>query len=73
MITKTFIQDDEGHLIAVVLPIEQYNLIKDFLENDEERKLQEMEQAIYDARFMADLQETMAAFAAVDAEWWERD
>jgi hypothetical protein len=71
MITKTFIQDDEGHPIAVILPIEQYNLIKDFLENDEERKLQEMEQAAHDTRFMADLRETMAAFAAVDAEWWE--
>ncbi len=28
-------------------------------------------QAAHDPRFLADLQETMSAFAAVDAEWWE--
>jgi hypothetical protein len=72
MIEKTFIHDESCQTVAVILPIEQYNLIKDLLEEDEEAKLQEMEQAVHDTRFMADLQETMAAFAAVDAEWWER-
>jgi len=30
-----------------------------------------MEQAACDPLFMADLHETMLAFAEVDAEWWE--
>jgi len=29
--------------------------------------------AVLDPLFVADLRETMAAFAGVDAEWWERD
>jgi hypothetical protein len=72
MIEKTFIHDEAGHAIAVILPIEQYNLVKDLLEKDEETKLQEMEEAAYNTRFMSDLQETMLSFAAVDAEWWEK-
>jgi len=30
-----------------------------------------MGQAVHDPLFMADLQETMSAFAKTDAEWWE--
>jgi hypothetical protein len=33
--------------------------------------LQQMAYAPTDPLFMADLQETMTVFAAVDAEWWE--
>jgi hypothetical protein len=40
-------------------------------DTDEEAKLQEMAAAVHDSRFMSDLCETMSAFAAVDAEWWE--
>ena len=35
-------------------------------------KLDQMEQAAHDPLFMADLRETMSAFAEVDTEWWER-
>jgi len=31
-----------------------------------------MKQAANDPLFMADLRETMSAFAGIDAEWWER-
>ena len=72
MIEKTFIHDAAGHAVAVILPIEQYNLVKYLLEEDEEAQLQEMEEAVHNSRFMSDLHETMSAFAAVDTEWWER-
>ena len=35
-------------------------------------KIEQMEQAANDPLFMADLRETMSAFAAIDAEWWEQ-
>ena len=38
---------------------------------DLEAKLKQMEQAASDPRFLTDMQETMNAFAEVDAEWWE--
>lgn len=34
-------------------------------------KLQLMEQAVTDPRFLADLNENMKDFAQIDAEWWE--
>ena len=34
-------------------------------------KLAQMEQAVKDPLFMADLRDTMVLFAEVDAEWWE--
>jgi|GEM_PF-1222715 len=40
--------------------------------SDEANKLEQMEQAANDPLFMADLRETMSAFAEVDAEWWEQ-
>jgi hypothetical protein len=39
---------------------------------DEEAKLQEMEEAGHDTRFLSDLYETMSAFATIGVEWWER-
>jgi len=38
---------------------------------DKAAKLQLMEQAITDPRFLADLNETMKDFAHIDAEWWK--
>jgi hypothetical protein len=38
---------------------------------NEADKLAQMAQAANDLLFMVDLQETMSAFAEVDAEWWE--
>jgi len=38
--------------------------------NADEVQLQQMAHAPADPLFMADLQDTMTAFAAVDVEWW---
>jgi hypothetical protein len=52
--------------------------VEDFLEqqfpvtNDVE-KLERMRQAADDPSFLADLHETMSAFAEADAEWWESE
>ena len=40
---------------------------------DIHKKLQFLKDAATDARFLDDLNETMADFATVDAEWWEPD
>jgi len=61
--------------MAVILPIEEYRLIEPILDRqgpDVARKLQEISRAASDPLFLADLEETMTAFEAVDAEWWER-
>jgi hypothetical protein len=73
---RQFITDKEGNPIAVILPIEEFALVKDILDRrsqttDEVDKLAQIEQAPQDPLFMADLRETMSAFAEVDAEWWE--
>ena len=71
-----FITDAEGNRIGVILPLEEFALVQSALEErfravDLEAKLKQMEQAASDPRFLADMQETMDAFAEVDAEWWE--
>jgi hypothetical protein len=73
---RQFITDAEGNPIAVILPMEEFALVKDILDqrsraNDEADKLAQMGQAVQDPLFMADLRETMSAFAGTDAEWWE--
>jgi hypothetical protein len=73
---RQFITDAEGNPIAVILPMEEFALVKDILDQrpqtmDETDKLAKMEQAVQDPLFMADLRETMSAFAEADAEWWE--
>ncbi len=35
-------------------------------------KLKQVEQAVHDSRFIADLHEVMSDFATVDTEWWEK-
>jgi hypothetical protein len=76
ILKRQFITDTEGNPIGVILPLKEFALVKDILEQQtqplgEADKLEQMEQAAQDALFMADLHETMAAFAEVDAEWWE--
>jgi antitoxin (DNA-binding transcriptional repressor) of toxin-antitoxin stability system len=74
-LSRQFIKDAQGRPIAVIVPIEEYALIEAVLEeHDQEkaRKIQEIELAANDLLFLADLEETMAAFEATDAEWWER-
>jgi len=75
-LSRQFIKDAQGRPIAVILPIEEYALIEPILEGhdqNEARKIQEIELAATDPLFLADLEETMAAFEATDAEWWERE
>lgn len=76
IVKRQFITDVSGQPIAVILPLEEYALIEEILEQhtqllDEADKLHQMEQAVQDPLFMADLQEVMSAFAETDAEWWE--
>ncbi|MBI4772464.1 MAG: hypothetical protein HY784_19045 [Chloroflexi bacterium] len=73
---RQFITDAAGHPVAVLLPIEEFALVEAILEqhapsDDMTGLLDEMEEAARDPLFMADLRETMDAFAAVDGEWWE--
>jgi hypothetical protein len=73
---RQFITDEEGNPIAVILPLEEFALVRDILDQrsrttDEAGKLAQIEQAAEDPLFMADLRETMSVFAETDAEWWE--
>jgi len=71
---RQFIKNARGKPIAVLLPIKEFELVKPMLEDrdhTEEDKLREMEAAVQDPLFLADLEEVMVAFEAVDAEWWE--
>ncbi len=76
-VKRQFITDTTGYPIAIILPLEEYKLVEPILEqriqakSRDTDKLKQMEQAPYDARFMADLHEVMSDFAKVDAQWWE--
>jgi hypothetical protein len=74
---RQFIRDTAGNPVGVILPLEEFALVEEILEQQsqtliEADKLDRMEQAVRDPLFMADLRETMSAFAEVDAEWWEQ-
>jgi hypothetical protein len=78
ILKRQFITDAAGNPIGVILPIEEFSLVEEILTQHlrppaltEADKLDQMEQAANDPLFMADLQDTMEAFAEVDAEWWE--
>ncbi len=76
VLQRQWIVDAAGNPIGVILPVEEFALVETILEQrfpslDEAHRIDQMEQAAQDPLFIADLQETMAAFAAVDAEWWE--
>jgi hypothetical protein len=76
VLRRQFITDAAGNPIGVILPLEEFALVEEILERrfpslDEANKLDRMEQAANDPLFMADLRETMSAFAEIDAEWWE--
>lgn len=76
VLKRQFITDAAGNPVAVILPLDQFALVEEILEqqfpatNDVE-KLERMRQAADDPLFLADLHETMSAFAEADAEWWE--
>ena len=73
-LARQFITDMQGKPIAVILPIKEYNLVKNMLEEkvqEEAQMLKEMESAANDPLLLADIEETMIAFETADAEWWE--
>jgi hypothetical protein len=72
-VKRQSILDDSGKPIAVLLPIEDYLLVKNVLEQKTsmDEKLAQMERAAKDPLFMRDLQETMADFAVTDKHFWE--
>jgi len=75
VLKRQFITDAAGNPIGVILPLEEFELVEEILEQrsptSQATKLDQMEQAANDSLFMADLRETMTAFAEVDAQWWE--
>lgn len=72
VLRRQFITDASGNPIGVILPLEEYTLVADTLDqrltDQLDDKLRQIEQAPHDPRFMADLEETMVAFGYVDAE-----
>jgi len=74
VLKRQFITDAAGNPIGVILPLEEFALVERILEQrvptpSEANKLSQMEQAANDPLFMADLHETVSAFAEADAEW----
>jgi hypothetical protein len=75
VLKRQFITDTEGNPIGIILPLTEYELVEPILAQYETSlatdKLAQMEKAVQDPLFMADLQDTMMAFSEADAEWWE--
>jgi len=76
VLKRQFITDSAGNPVGVILPLEQFALVEEILEQqfpdtDDVEKLERMRQAAHDPRFLADLNETMSAFEQADAERWE--
>ena len=75
VLKRQFITDEAGNPIGVILPLEEYTLVADTLDQQLSAqldvKIQQVENAMDDPLFRADLSETMTAFEHVDAEWWE--
>ena len=68
VLKRQFITDAAGSPIGVILSLEEFALVEEILEQQfqtpsEADKLDQMEQAVRDTLFMADLRETMSAFA----------
>ena len=79
MIKRQFIWDATGTAVGVILPIEEFALVKDLLEQQvdrpasktEDEALELMERAMTHQLFIVDLNEVMSDFSFVDSEWWE--
>ena len=76
ILKRQIITDSVGEPVGVILPLKEYDLVKNILEQhdqmpDVEKMLAKMEFAISDDLFLSDLLDTMSAYEAVDAEWWE--
>ena len=73
IVKRQIIRDAEDNPIAVILPMEEFALVKDLLEQrsrtaDDADKLAKMEQAAQDPLFLADLSETMSTSTQADRE-----
>ena len=73
---RQWIRDDSGLHVGVILPLEEYALVREILEqkrpaSTDEAKVALMRQAVQDPLFIADLQATMTVFAETDGDWWE--
>ncbi len=72
---RQFIADANGKPVGVILPLSEFALVKDVLEQKLESataaKLAQIKQAATDPLFLTDLRDTMSAFAGTDADWWE--
>ncbi len=78
ILKRQFITDGDGKPIGVILPLEEFNLVVETLDERlalqlAEEQLRLMEVAAHDPLFLADLTEVMAAFNHVDSDWWEQD
>ncbi len=76
VLKRQFITDAEGNAVGVILPVEEYRVVKEILEAGDQppnnaEKIALMERAAHDVLFLNDLHETMGAFAEADDEWWE--
>ena len=76
VLKRQYITDATGKPIGVILPVEEFALVAETLEQrltsqQTAVKLHQMEAALHDPLFLADLRETMADFGHVDAEDWE--
>ncbi|MEZ4768377.1 MAG: hypothetical protein R2844_08115 [Caldilineales bacterium] len=76
MLKRQFIRDAGGNRIGVILPMEEYARVLEYLDENAERNwetanLEQIEHAANDPVFLVDLRETMNVYQAVDAQWWE--
>ena len=76
VLKRQFILDADGRRIGVILPVEEYELVSETLEQrlaaqQRDAQLHDMEVAASDPLFLADVRDTMDAFGHADAEWWE--
>jgi len=72
-IKRQFIADADGRPVAVLLPLEEYALVEEILEQrlaarPHDPRLAQIAQAADDPLFIADLRETMDAFDDSDAD-----
>ncbi len=73
MLKRQIINDTVGNPIGVILPLEEYTLVERILNKrfpavTVDARLAQMKQAVADPLFMADLEETMSAYAEIDAD-----
>lgn len=74
VLARQYIRDTGGNPIGVILSLEEFRHFQTIVEQrdlDTAEKIRQIKEAASDPAFLADLEDTMAAFEAVDADWWE--